>query len=136
MTPIHFSGSTNFFGHKNEFTNHQFETGVLESPSMSFIPLSNHQSVVKPRSSWLNFYEGSDGTIPVSEFVNFAERGKLSVESRESRDSAGNTCLSVVHRPTNGKTLKQLGEYSQHSLVEPLPERFHQTMLRIFPQLL
>ncbi len=52
VTPIHFSGATNFFGHKNEFTNHQFETGVLESPSMSFIPLSNHQTVVKPQSSW------------------------------------------------------------------------------------
>ena len=35
---------------KNEFTSHQFETGVLEPP-MSFSPLSNHQTVVKPRAS-------------------------------------------------------------------------------------
>jgi hypothetical protein len=44
--PIHFSGVTNFFGPKNEFTIHQFETSVLETP-MSFNPLSNHQTVVK-----------------------------------------------------------------------------------------
>ena len=93
--PIHFSGVTNFFGPKNEFTIHQFETSVLESP-MSFCPLSNHQTVVKPRDSRLNFYEG---TIPVSEFVNCVERGKLGVESRQSRASAGSTCLSVAKVP-------------------------------------
>jgi hypothetical protein len=57
-SPIHFSGATNFFGPKNEFTSHQFETSVLEPP-MSFSPLSNHQTVVKPRASRLNFYEGA-----------------------------------------------------------------------------
>jgi hypothetical protein len=70
-SPIHFSGVTNFFGPKNEFTSHQFETSVLDPP-MSSRPLSNHQTVVKPRASRLNFYEG---TIPVSEFVNCEERG-------------------------------------------------------------
>jgi hypothetical protein len=52
--------------------------------------------VLKPRASRLNFYEG---TIPVSEFVNFAERGKLGVESSQSRASAGSTCLSVAKVP-------------------------------------
>jgi hypothetical protein len=28
--PIHFSGPTNFFGPKIDFTNHQFETSVLD----------------------------------------------------------------------------------------------------------
>jgi hypothetical protein len=93
--PIHFSGATNFFGPKNEFTSHQFETSVLEPP-MSFSPLSNHQTVVKPRASRLNFYEGP---IPVSEFVNCAERGRLGVESSQSRVSAGSTCLSVAKVP-------------------------------------
>jgi hypothetical protein len=77
--PIQFSGATNFFGPKNEFTSHQFETSVLDPP-MSFSPLSNHQTVVKPRASRLNFYEGP---IPVSEFVNCAERGKLGERERE-----------------------------------------------------
>jgi len=45
--PIHFSGATNFFEPKNEFTSHQFETSVLEPP-MTSGPLSNHQNVVKP----------------------------------------------------------------------------------------
>jgi hypothetical protein len=93
--PIQFSGATNFLGPKNEFTSHQFETSVLEPP-MSFSPLSNHQTVVKPRDSRLNFYEGP---IPVSEFVNCAERGKLGVESSQSRASAGSTCLSVANVP-------------------------------------
>ena len=93
--PIQFSGATNFFGPKNEFTSHQFETSVLEPP-MSFSPLSNHQTVVKPRASRLNFYEGP---IPVSEFVNCAETGKLGVESSQSRASAGSTCLSVAKVP-------------------------------------
>jgi hypothetical protein len=93
--PIHFSGATNFFGPKNEFTSHQFETSVLEPP-MSFSPLSNHQTVVKPRASRLNFYEGP---ILVSEFENCAERGKLGVESSQSRASAGSTCLSVAKVP-------------------------------------
>jgi hypothetical protein len=44
--PIHFSGPTNFFGPKIDFTNHQFETSVLDPP-MSSDPLSNHQAVVK-----------------------------------------------------------------------------------------
>ena len=30
--PIHFSGPTNFFGPKIDFTNHQFETSVLDPP--------------------------------------------------------------------------------------------------------
>jgi hypothetical protein len=68
--PIHFSGSTNFWESKNEFTNHQFETSVLEPP-MSFIPLSNHQTVVNPRDS-LNFNEG---TITVSKFVGHHSLG-------------------------------------------------------------
>jgi len=63
---------------------------------MSFSPLSNHQTVVKPRDSRLNFYEGP---IPVSEFVNCAETGKLGVESSQSRASAGSTCLSVAKVP-------------------------------------
>ncbi len=40
--PIHFSGPTIFFGPKIDFTNHQFETSVLDPP-MSSDPLSNHQ---------------------------------------------------------------------------------------------
>jgi hypothetical protein len=59
---------------------------------MSFNPLSNHQTVVKSRDSLLNFYEGP---IPVSEFVNCAERGNRGAESSQSRTSAGSTCLSV-----------------------------------------
>jgi len=94
-TPIHFSGSTIFFGPKNEFTSHQFETSDLE-PSMSFSTLSNHQTVVKPRASRLNFY---GGPIPVSEFVNCAEWGKLGAESSQRRASAGSTCLSVAKVP-------------------------------------
>jgi hypothetical protein len=47
---------------------------------------------VKSRDSRLNFYEGP---IPVSEFVNCEEGGKLGVESSQSRASAGSTCLSV-----------------------------------------
>jgi hypothetical protein len=93
--PIHFSGSINFFGPKNELTSHQFETSVLETP-MSFGPLSNHQTVVKSQDSRLNFYEGS---IPVSESVNCVERGKFGVESSQSRVSAGSTCLSVTKVP-------------------------------------
>ena len=54
--PIHFSGPTNFFGPKIDFTNHQFETSVLDPP-MSSGPLSNHQTVVNPRGSRLNFCE-------------------------------------------------------------------------------
>jgi hypothetical protein len=97
--PIHFSGATNFFGPKNEFTSHQFETSVLEPP-MSFSPLSNHQTVVQARASRLNFYEGSiPGLAPVSEFVNCAERGKVGVESNQSRASVGSTCLSVAKVP-------------------------------------
>ncbi len=57
-TPIHFSGTTNFCGLKNEFTSHHFEIGVLESPMCEFDTLSNHQTVVKSRDSRLNFYEG------------------------------------------------------------------------------
>ena len=37
--PIHFSGTTNVFDSKNEFTNHQLETSVLD-PIMSSDPLS------------------------------------------------------------------------------------------------
>jgi len=29
--PIHFSAATNFFGPKNEFSSHQFDSSVLES---------------------------------------------------------------------------------------------------------
>jgi hypothetical protein len=68
---------------------------------MSFGPLSNHQTVVKPRDSRLNFYEG---TIPVSEFVNCVETGKLGVESSHSRASAGSTCLSVAKVPPDYAT--------------------------------
>jgi hypothetical protein len=56
----------------------------------------NHQTVAKPRASRLNFYEGP---ILVSEFVNCPERGKLGVESSQSRASAGSTCLSVAKVP-------------------------------------
>ena len=69
---------------------------------MSFRPLSNHQTVVKPRVSRLNFYEG---TIPVSEFVNCTERGKLGVENIQSRTSAGSTCLSVAKVPPDYVTM-------------------------------
>jgi hypothetical protein len=55
--PSHFSGPTNFFGPKIDFTNHQFENSVLDPP-MSSGPLSNHQTVVKRRSSRLNFAKG------------------------------------------------------------------------------
>jgi hypothetical protein len=54
--PIHFSGPTNFFGPKIDFTNHQFETNVLDPP-MSSNPLSNHQTVVKRRDYFLVYYE-------------------------------------------------------------------------------
>jgi hypothetical protein len=60
---------------------------------MSFSPLSSHQTVVKTRVSRLNFYEGP---IPVSEFVNCPERGKLGVEISQRRASAGSTCLYIV----------------------------------------
>jgi len=33
--PIHFSGPTNFFGPKIDFTNHQFETSVFDPPMSS-----------------------------------------------------------------------------------------------------
>jgi hypothetical protein len=33
--PIHFSGPTNFFCPKIDFTNHQFETSVLDPPMSS-----------------------------------------------------------------------------------------------------
>ena len=33
--PIHFSGPTNFFGPKIDFTNHQFETSFLDPPMSS-----------------------------------------------------------------------------------------------------
>jgi len=89
---------------KNEFTSHQFETNDLQ-PSMSFSTLSNHQTVVKPRASRLNFYEGP---IPVSELVNCAEWGKLGAESSQRRAAPG----APVYRW----------------------QRFHQTMLSIFPQ--
>jgi hypothetical protein len=92
---MHFSGPTNFFDPKIDFTNHQFETSVLDLP-MSSGPLSNHQTVVKPRASWLNFHEGS---IPVSEFVNCAERGKFAVENSRRSASPGSTCLWVVKVP-------------------------------------
>ena len=68
---------------------------------MSFSPLWNHQTVVKPRASRLNFYEGP---IPVSEFVNCAERGKLGEESSQSRASAGSICLSVAKVPPDYAT--------------------------------
>ena len=93
--PIHFSGPTNFFGPKIDFTNHQFETSVLDPP-MSSGPLSNHQTVVKPRSSRLNFAKGPS---QFSEFVKDAERGNLDVESSRSSASPGSTCLSVAKVP-------------------------------------
>jgi hypothetical protein len=68
---------------------------------MSFNPLSNHQTEVKPRDSRLNFYEGP---IPVSKFVNCVERGKLGVESSQSRVSVGSTCLSVRKVPPDYAT--------------------------------
>ena len=93
--PIHFSGPTNFFGPKIDFTNHQFETSVLDPP-MSSGPLSNHQTVVKRRSSRLNFAKGPS---QFSEFVKDAERGNLDVESSRSSASPGSTCLSVAKVP-------------------------------------
>jgi hypothetical protein len=44
-----------------------FQFSCLTEPPMPFRPLSNHQNVVNPWDSRLNFYEG---TILVSEFVN------------------------------------------------------------------
>jgi hypothetical protein len=40
--PIHFSGVTNFFGPKNEFTIHQFETSVLETPMSGVVSFNSH----------------------------------------------------------------------------------------------
>jgi hypothetical protein len=94
---------------------------------MSFRPLSNHQTVVKPRASWLNFYEG---TIPVSEFVNCEERGNLGVESSQRRTSAGSTCLSVSkeseceresgHSPRDDHTETNLVTYEAECVADPV----------------
>ena len=88
--PIHFSGTTNFFDPKNEFTNHQFENSVLDPPLYSG-PLSNYQTVVKSRDSWLNFYEG-----PIAICKRFGEK-----ESR--RGDKKERCQSREHLSIGGK---------------------------------
>jgi hypothetical protein len=78
----------------------EFVRTVTRIPSSSHLSsistLSNHQTVVKVRASGLNFHEGP---IPVSEFVNCTERGKLGAESDQSRVIVGSTCLSVTKVP-------------------------------------
>ena len=95
--PIHFSGPPIFFGPKNEFTRHQFETRVLDPP-MSSDPLSTLEppNSGKGTGLWLNFYEGH---ITVSEFVKDVERGKFDVENDRRGSSPGSTCSSVVTVP-------------------------------------
>jgi hypothetical protein len=93
--PIHFSGPTNFFGAQIDFTNHQFETSVLDPP-MSSDPLSNHQTVVKRRD---RVQKNCEGSSQFSEFVKDAERGNLDVEIIRSSASPGSTCLSVAKVP-------------------------------------
>jgi hypothetical protein len=94
---------------------------------MFFSPLSNHQTVVNPRSSWLNFYEG---TIPVSEFVHCEERGNLGVERNQRRTIVGSTCLSVSkeseceresgHSPRDDHTETNLVTYEAECVGAPV----------------
>ncbi len=90
-SPIHFSGDTNFFGPKNEFTSHQFETGVLESP-MSFYSL-------EPPNRGFTTVKFLRRVHPCFRICELAERGTLGVESSQSRVSVGSTCLSVTKVP-------------------------------------
>jgi len=93
--PIHFSGTINLFTYFLDLKMN-LPTTSLKPVFLNtnvFGPLSNHQTMVKPRDSRLNFYEGP---ITVSKFVKGTERGKLDVENRQNRDSPGSTCLSVA----------------------------------------
>ncbi len=85
-------------GHKNEFTNHQFETSVLDPPMFSDPQTLKPPNSGKPRDPRLKIYEGS---ITVSEFVKDSDRDKLDVESIRRGVNPGSTCLSVTKVPPN-----------------------------------